>query len=138
MTNLEGSAERSAQKENIESATFILLTSQIGLKPLIFLLLFLILRQFLKLFQLICQVLEIGGPIVILATEMFLLHGPILREFLGAVVLASRHFKALSQSEDLTLLLTFQSFDRLDRRIFILLHVIVPGGREFLELLTLY
>lgn len=68
---------------------------------------------------------------------MFLLHGPILREFLGAVVLASRHFKALSQCEDLTLLLTFESFDRLDRRIFILLHVIVPGGREFLELLAL-
>ena len=73
-----------------------LLLHHLLLKPLIFLLLLLILRQFLKLLKFVCQVLEIGGPIVILATEMFLLHGTILGQFFGAVVLASGHFKTLA------------------------------------------
>ena len=115
-----------------------LLLNHLIFKSLILLLLLLILRQLLKLFKLVRQILEVGRPIVIFCGKVLLLHGPVLSQFLRAVMLARGHFKALSQGMNLCLLLALQSLNGLYGRIFILLHVVIPCCREFLKLLPLY
>lgn len=68
---------------------------------------------------------------------MLLLHGPILSELLRSIILAMSHIVTLAKRKYLRLLLAFQPLDRLDSSMLILLHIVVPGAREFLKLLAL-
>ena len=114
-----------------------LFLDQMLFEALVLLMFLLILRQLLELLQLVSQILEVGRAVVILRREVLLLHGPVLCQLLRPVVLASRHLEALSQGEDLGFLLALEPLDRLNRRILVLLHVLVPRCRELLELLAL-
>ena len=59
-----------------------LLLHDLLLKPLELLTFLLILRQLLKLFKLVGQILEVGCPVVILRRKMLLFHRPVLGQFL--------------------------------------------------------
>ena len=59
-----------------------LLLHHLLLKPLELLTFLLILRQLLKLFKLVRQILEVGCPVVILRRKVFLFHRPVLGQFL--------------------------------------------------------
>ena len=59
-----------------------LLLHDLLLKPLELLTFLLILRQLLKLFKLVGQILEIGGSVVVFRREVLLFHGPVLGELL--------------------------------------------------------
>ena len=58
-----------------------LLLHNLLLESLELLTLFLILRQLLKLFELIGQILEVGCPVVILGRKVLLFHRSVLRQF---------------------------------------------------------
>lgn len=59
-----------------------LLLHNLLLKSLELLAFLLVLRQLLKLFKLVGQILEVGCPVVILRREMLLFHRPVLGQFL--------------------------------------------------------
>ena len=59
-----------------------LLLHDLLLKPLELLTFLLILRQLLKLFKLVGQILEVGCPVVILRRKVLLFHRPVLGQFL--------------------------------------------------------
>lgn len=63
------------------------------------------LRQLFKLLQLVCQVLEVGGAVVVLSREVFLLEGAILGQLFRFVVFVRRGIIPLSQCRYLFLLL---------------------------------
>ena len=59
-----------------------LLLHNLLLKSLELLAFLLVLRQLLKLFKLVGQILEVGCPVVILRREMLLFHRSVLSQFL--------------------------------------------------------
>ena len=69
------------------------------------------LRQLFKLFQLVRQVLEVGGSVVVFCCKVFLLQGPVLVQLLGPGVFVRRVLVLRAQAVNVTFLLVFESLN---------------------------